>query len=42
MSGVYRVYVLRNLDSKFYIGFSGNVTLRVQQNNAGLARSTRV
>ena len=34
MSGVYRVYVLRNLDAKFYIGFSQNVTLRAQQHNA--------
>jgi putative endonuclease len=41
MSGVYRVYVLRNLDAKFYIGFGENVTLRVQQQNAGLTRSTR-
>ena len=37
----YRVYVLKNRDGKFYIGFSENVALRVQQQNAGLTRSTR-
>jgi len=41
MPGVYRVYVLRSLNAKFYIGFSENVTLRVQQHNAGLTRSAR-
>ena len=41
MSGVYRVFVLRNLDAKFYTGFSENVTLGVRQHNAGLTRSTR-
>jgi predicted GIY-YIG superfamily endonuclease len=37
----YRVYVLKNRDGKLYIGFSENVALRVQQQNAGLTRSTR-
>ena len=41
MSEVYRVYVLQNGAGKFYIGFSENVALRVQQHNAGLTRSTR-
>jgi predicted GIY-YIG superfamily endonuclease len=29
------------VQAKFYIGLSENVTLRVQQHNAGLTRSTR-
>ncbi len=41
MSEVYRVYALQSGAGKFYIGFSENVTLRVQQHNAGLTRSTR-
>jgi len=41
MSEVYRVYALQSGVGKFYIGFSENVTLRVQQHNAGLTRSTR-
>jgi len=41
MSGVYRVYALLSGAGKFYIGFSENVILRVQQHNAGLTRSTR-
>jgi predicted GIY-YIG superfamily endonuclease len=38
---LFRVYVLTNAAGKFYIGFSENVTLRAQQHNAGLTRSTR-
>jgi predicted GIY-YIG superfamily endonuclease len=41
MSGVYRVYALQSGTGKFCIGFSENLTLRVQQHNAGLTRSTR-
>jgi putative endonuclease len=41
MSEVYRVYMLQSGAGKFYIGFSENVALRVQQHNAGLTRSTR-
>ncbi len=41
MSGVYRVYALQSGAGKFYIGFSENVILRVQQHNTGLTRSTR-
>jgi len=35
MSGVYRVYALQSGTGKFCIGFSENLTLRVQQHNAG-------
>jgi putative endonuclease len=41
VSGGYRVYVLQNAAGTFYIGFSENVALRIQQHNAGLTRSTR-
>jgi len=37
----YRVYVLQNPKRSFYIGFSENVDVRVQQQNAGMSRSTR-
>jgi putative endonuclease len=39
--GSYRVYVLQNPAGRFYIGFSENMTLRIQQHNTGLTRSTR-
>jgi putative endonuclease len=41
MPAIYRVYVLQNPKSAFYIGFSENVDVRVQQHNAGMSRSTR-
>jgi putative endonuclease len=37
----YRVYVIKNPKGHFYIGFTENVASRIQQHNAGLARSTR-
>jgi putative endonuclease len=37
----YRVYVIRNPRGRFYIGFSENIDIRVQQHNAGMSRSTR-
>jgi len=37
----YRVYVIQNPKGYFYIGFSENVSLRVQQHNIGLTASTR-
>jgi predicted GIY-YIG superfamily endonuclease len=37
---LYRIYVLRNPKAHFYIGFSENVDIRVQQHNAGMSRST--
>ena len=38
---LYRVYVLQNPKGSFYIGFSENVNVRVQQHNLGMSRSTR-
>jgi putative endonuclease len=37
----HRVYVLQNPRGSFYIGFSEDIALRVQQHNSGLTRSTR-
>jgi predicted GIY-YIG superfamily endonuclease len=37
----YRVYMLQNPKRSFYIGFSENVDVRVQQHNAGMSRSIR-
>jgi predicted GIY-YIG superfamily endonuclease len=41
MSGVYRVYVLRNLDAKFYIGLAADVDRRFEQHNSGRSQWTR-
>jgi predicted GIY-YIG superfamily endonuclease len=41
MPATYRVYVLQSPRGGFYIGFSENVDIRVQQHNAGMSRSTR-
>ncbi len=41
MATAYRVYVLQNPKGYFYIGFSENVCVRVQQYNIGLTASTR-
>jgi putative endonuclease len=41
MPAFYRVYVLQNPRGGFYIGFSENVDIRLQQHNAGMSRSTR-
>ena len=41
MALAYRVYVLRNSEGKFYIGFTENVAVRVQQHNSGMTPSTR-
>jgi putative endonuclease len=38
---MYRVYVLQNSRGSFYIGFTENVAIRIQQHNSGLTRSTR-
>ena len=38
---MYRVYVLQNPRGSFYIGFTENVAIRIQQHNSGLTRSTR-
>ena len=40
MPDIHRVYVLQNPKGSFYIGFSENVQLRVEQHNAGMSRST--
>jgi predicted GIY-YIG superfamily endonuclease len=37
----YRVYVIQDPRAGFYIGFSENIDIRVQQHNAGMSRSTR-
>jgi predicted GIY-YIG superfamily endonuclease len=41
MSQTWRVYVLRNLDGKLYIGISGDVRRRVDQHNLGGSEWTR-
>jgi putative endonuclease len=41
MLTIYRVYVLQNDQSKFYIGLSDNVTRRVAQHNSGQSRWTK-
>jgi predicted GIY-YIG superfamily endonuclease len=38
---MYRVYVLQNPKGNFYIGFSEDVAIRIQQHNSGLTPSTR-
>ncbi|HWA25053.1 MAG TPA: GIY-YIG nuclease family protein [Lacunisphaera sp.] len=37
---VYRVYLLKNPDGRFYIGVSENVSLRLDQHNAGQSKWT--
>jgi putative endonuclease len=37
----YQVYVLQNLATKFYIGLSEDVAVRVCQHNAGVSAWTR-
>jgi putative endonuclease len=41
MPAVYRVYVLRNREGKFYIGLSDDVGRRIDQHNFGLSKWTR-
>ena len=41
MPAVYRVYVLRNREGKFYIGLSDDVARRIDQHNFGLSKWTR-
>src|SRR5690348_16431458 len=38
---LYQVYVLQNLDGKFYIGLSEDVVHRVAQHNSGVSKWTR-
>jgi putative endonuclease len=38
---IYRVYVIQNRESKFYIGLSDDVGRRVDQYNRGESRWTR-
>ena len=38
---MYRVYVIQNNHGTFYIGVSENVSLRLEQHNAGRSRWTR-
>jgi len=35
---VYRVYVIRNLEGRFYIGMSEDVAIRVAQHNEGVSK----
>ena len=37
----YRVYILQNLEGRFYIGLSQDVARRLVQHNAGVSRWTR-
>jgi putative endonuclease len=37
----YRVYVIRNVAGKFYIGLSENVMKRLEQHNQGVSNWTR-
>jgi putative endonuclease len=39
-SKVYRVYVLKNADARYYVGVSENVSLRVNQHNTGGSKWT--
>jgi len=41
MPATYRVYVLQNRSSKFYIGVSDDVARRIEQHNVGVSRWTR-
>jgi putative endonuclease len=39
-SKVYRVYVLQNANGRWYVGVSENISLRVNQHNAGESKWT--
>jgi putative endonuclease len=41
MGKLYRVYVIQNAESRFYIGLSENVENRLQQHNQGISKWTR-
>ena len=41
MSPAYRVYVLENQKRRRYIGFTEDVSVRVQQHNSGVTTVTR-
>jgi putative endonuclease len=41
MPAAYRVYILQNRESKFYVGLSENVARRVDQHNSGVSKWTR-
>ena len=38
---MYRVYVIQNLEGKFYIGISENAEVRVAQHNDGVSKWTK-
>jgi putative endonuclease len=38
---MYRVYVLKNPNGKFYIGLSEDVSKRLEQHNQGVSKWTR-
>jgi predicted GIY-YIG superfamily endonuclease len=38
---VYRVYVIQNLEGKFYIGMTENVVITVSQHNEGTSKWTK-
>ena len=40
MDGLYQVYVIQNLEGRFYIGLSENVAVRLQQHNQGESKWT--
>ena len=41
MPVIYRVYILKNAEGKFYIGLSDDVEQRLKQNNSGQSRWTK-
>ena len=41
MPAAYRVYVLQNLEKKFYIGLTDDIPRRVDQHNSGASRWTK-
>ena len=41
MPVIYRVYILKNAEGKFYIGLSDDVEQRLKQHNSGQSRWTK-
>jgi putative endonuclease len=41
MSAIYRVYILRNSEGRFYIGLSDDVARRIEQHDSGQSRWTK-
>ena len=41
LNAVYRVYVLRNLHGRFYVGLTDDISRRLDQHNQGISQWTR-